>query len=62
MTLSARGVKILVNLLSSERDDTRVLSASLLASLAHTRAGIPDAMVVVGTLYTSFSIAFDAVI
>ena len=37
-----------MNLLSSNEDDTKVLSASLLASLAHTRAGIPDAMVVVG--------------
>ena len=53
VTLSARGVKLLVSLLDSEKDETKVLSASLLASLAHTRAGIPDAMIVAGkTMYS----------
>eukprot|EP00794_Sanderia_malayensis_P003419 gene3419-3910_t len=50
VTLSARGVEMLVGLLKSDIDDTKVLTASLLASLAHTRAGITDAMVVAGTV------------
>ena len=56
VTLSARGVKILVDLLSSKDNETKVLSASLLASLAHTRAGIPDAMIVVGMYGSAYNL------
>lgn len=50
VTLSARGIEMLVNLLKSEIIETKVLSARLLASLAHTRAGIPDAMIAAGVV------------
>ncbi|KAJ8349671.1 hypothetical protein SKAU_G00248010 [Synaphobranchus kaupii] len=45
VTLSARGVTVLVKLLGSSRRDTVTLTAQLLASLAHTRAGLPDAII-----------------
>ncbi|XP_041940339.1 ankyrin and armadillo repeat-containing protein [Alosa sapidissima] len=50
VTLSARGVTILSELLQSHSPDTVVLTAELLASLAHTRAGIPDAIVTMGSV------------
>ena len=50
VTLTARGVTILVNKIKSHDDNVVVRAASLLASLAHTRAGIPDAMVTVGAI------------
>jgi hypothetical protein len=50
ITLTARGVTILVNKIKSHDDNVVVRAASLLASLAHTRAGIPDAMVTVGAI------------
>ena len=49
VTLTARGVEMLVSLLLSEQDSTKVLAASLTASLGHTRAGIPDALITAGT-------------
>ncbi|KAJ8012881.1 hypothetical protein DPEC_G00047480 [Dallia pectoralis] len=50
VTLSARGVTVLVGLLQSANSSTVVLTAQLLASLAHTRAGIPNAMVTMGAV------------
>ncbi|XP_033103193.1 ankyrin and armadillo repeat-containing protein-like isoform X2 [Anneissia japonica] len=50
VTLSALGVTSLVRLLASEDDNTNILAGSLLASLAHTRAGITDAMITSGAV------------
>ncbi|KGL82784.1 Ankyrin and armadillo repeat-containing protein, partial [Tinamus guttatus] len=50
VTLSARGVTTLVELLSSEDTVTLILTGKLLASLAHTRAGIPEAITTLGTI------------
>lgn len=50
MSLTAEGVTLLVNKLNSEDDNVVVLASSLLSSLAHTRAGIPDAMVTTGAI------------
>ncbi|XP_060113038.1 ankyrin and armadillo repeat-containing protein [Heteronotia binoei] len=50
VSLSARGVSILVDLLCSEEAGTLVLTGKLLASLAHTRAGIPEAITTLGTV------------
>ncbi|KAM4626878.1 ankyrin and armadillo repeat-containing protein [Discoglossus pictus] len=51
VTLSARGVTILTELMkSSTNPDTLVLAGELIASLAHTRAGIPDAITTLGTV------------
>nr|XP_060636465.1 ankyrin and armadillo repeat-containing protein [Anolis sagrei ordinatus] len=50
VSLSARGVSILVDLLCSEKAATLVLTGKLLASLAHTRAGIPEAITSLGTV------------
>ena len=48
--LTARGITLLVDKLLSADDKVLVLSCSLLSSLAHTRAGIPDAMITSGVL------------
>ncbi|XP_067405132.1 ankyrin and armadillo repeat-containing protein isoform X4 [Emydura macquarii macquarii] len=50
VTLSAKGVTILVELLNSEKTATLVLTGKLLASLAHTRAGVPEAITELGTI------------
>ncbi|XP_062974649.1 ankyrin and armadillo repeat-containing protein [Elgaria multicarinata webbii] len=50
VSLSARGVSILVDLLCSEKPATLVQTGKLLASLAHTRAGIPEAITSLGTV------------
>ncbi|NWX84136.1 ANKAR protein, partial [Nothoprocta pentlandii] len=50
VTLSARGVMTLVELLNSEDTATLILTGKLLASLAHTRAGIPEAITTLGTI------------
>uniref|UniRef100_A0A8C8RZJ2 Ankyrin and armadillo repeat containing n=1 Tax=Pelusios castaneus TaxID=367368 RepID=A0A8C8RZJ2_9SAUR len=50
VTLSARGVTILVELLNSEKTATLVLTGKLLATLAHTRAGVPEAITELGTI------------
>lgn len=57
VTLTARGVEMLVSLLRSDDDATKVLAASLTASLSHTRAGIPDALITAGT-FDHFSCRF----
>ncbi|XP_026523682.1 ankyrin and armadillo repeat-containing protein [Notechis scutatus] len=50
VSLSARGISTLVDLLCSEKSATLVLTGKLLASLAHTRAGIPEAITSLGTV------------
>ncbi|KAG8124825.1 hypothetical protein E2320_020195 [Naja naja] len=50
VSLSARGISTLVDLLCSEKSTTLVLTGKLLASLAHTRAGIPEAITSLGTV------------
>ncbi|XP_078249689.1 ankyrin and armadillo repeat-containing protein [Pogona vitticeps] len=50
VSLSARGISILVELLCSEETATLVVTGKLLASLAHTRAGIPEAITSLGTV------------
>lgn len=48
--LTARGITLLVDKLNSEDDKVIILACSLLSSLAHTRAGIPDAMITSGAI------------
>ncbi|MEE6490361.1 hypothetical protein FKM82_015857 [Ascaphus truei] len=50
VTLTARGVTILTELLNSENSATLVLAGQLLASLAHTRSGIPEVITTLGTV------------
>uniref|UniRef100_A0A8C5QDV3 Ankyrin and armadillo repeat containing n=1 Tax=Leptobrachium leishanense TaxID=445787 RepID=A0A8C5QDV3_9ANUR len=50
VSLSARGVTILTELLNSENSATVILTGELIASLAHTRAGIPEAITTLGTV------------
>ncbi|XP_057614482.1 ankyrin and armadillo repeat-containing protein isoform X1 [Chionomys nivalis] len=50
ITLSARGVNILVDSLYSTHIPTIVLTGNLIATLAHSRAGIPDAFMTVGAI------------
>ncbi|XP_061081751.1 ankyrin and armadillo repeat-containing protein [Conger conger] len=50
VTLSARGVTVMVNLLQSSHPDTVTLTAQLIASLAHTRAGISDGIITLGAV------------
>lgn len=48
--LTARGVELLVRLLSSEQHSTQILAGSLTASLGHTRAGVPAALITAGSV------------
>ncbi|XP_062862488.1 ankyrin and armadillo repeat-containing protein [Trichomycterus rosablanca] len=48
VTLTARGVTILAELLQSENPTAVVITAQFLASLAHMRRGLPDAIVTMG--------------
>ncbi|XP_064647682.1 ankyrin and armadillo repeat-containing protein-like isoform X2 [Lineus longissimus] len=50
VSLTALGVTTLVETLSSKDDNAVILAASLMSSLAHTRAGIPDAMITTGSI------------
>ncbi|CAH2306538.1 ankyrin and armadillo repeat-containing [Pelobates cultripes] len=50
VSLSARGVTILTELLNSNNSATLILAGELIASLAHTRAGIPEAITTLGTV------------
>uniref|UniRef100_A0A671T7R3 Ankyrin and armadillo repeat-containing protein-like n=2 Tax=Sinocyclocheilus anshuiensis TaxID=1608454 RepID=A0A671T7R3_9TELE len=50
VTLTARGVTVLVELLQSDQSTTVVITAQLLASLVHTRAGITNAIVTMGAV------------
>nr|XP_026696049.1 ankyrin and armadillo repeat-containing protein isoform X3 [Ciona intestinalis] len=47
---SAKGIIELVKLLDSDDDNVTILAAEYIASLAHTRAGVPDAIVQLGTV------------
>ncbi|XP_036598334.1 ankyrin and armadillo repeat-containing protein [Trichosurus vulpecula] len=50
ITLSARGITILVDLLYSSKTATLVLTGNLIASLTHTRAGITEAFTTLRTI------------
>ena len=50
ITLTARGVTILVDSLYSADSTTIVLTGDLIATLAHSRAGIPEAFTTLGTI------------
>ncbi|KAI4544009.1 hypothetical protein MG293_004275 [Ovis ammon polii] len=50
ITLTARGVTILVDSLNSADSSTIVLTGNLIATLAHSRAGIPEAFTTLGTV------------
>ncbi|XP_037018877.2 ankyrin and armadillo repeat-containing protein isoform X2 [Artibeus jamaicensis] len=50
ITLSSRGVTILVDCLYSVQSTTIVLTGNLIASLAHSRAGISEAFTTLGTI------------
>ncbi|XP_045874132.1 ankyrin and armadillo repeat-containing protein [Meles meles] len=50
ITLSARGVTILVDSLYSVHSTTIILTGNLIASLAHSRAGILEAFTTLGTI------------
>ncbi|XP_058156485.1 ankyrin and armadillo repeat-containing protein isoform X2 [Dasypus novemcinctus] len=50
ITLSARGVSILTESLYSVHSTTIILTGNLIASLAHSRAGIPEAFTALGTV------------
>ncbi|XP_029461858.1 LOW QUALITY PROTEIN: ankyrin and armadillo repeat-containing protein [Rhinatrema bivittatum] len=50
VALSARGLTILVELLKIQDSSTLILVGDLLASLAHTRAGIPEAITTLGAV------------
>lgn len=45
-----RGIRLLVELCSSEAEQTKVLSAEFLASLAHSSGGIPNTIIMAGAL------------
>ena len=48
--LTAQGISSLVEKLNSDNFKVVVLACSLLSSLAHTRAGLTDAMITTGAL------------
>ncbi|XP_005090203.1 ankyrin and armadillo repeat-containing protein [Aplysia californica] len=48
--LTAQGITMLVDKIGSDKDKVVVLACSLLSSLAHTRAGLTDAMITTGAL------------
>ncbi|XP_076858454.1 ankyrin and armadillo repeat-containing protein isoform X2 [Brachyhypopomus gauderio] len=50
VTLTARGITTLVELLASGKPDTVITTGQLLASLSHTRAGLPAAIVTAGAI------------
>ncbi|KAK3702153.1 hypothetical protein QZH41_008212 [Actinostola sp. cb2023] len=46
----AGGIKLLVSLLDTESEDIQSLAANFLGGLSHTRAGIPGAIISIGTM------------
>lgn len=50
VSLTAEGISTLVEVLKSTNDSIISEAASLIASVAHTRTGIPDALVTVGVM------------
>ena len=47
---SATGIKLLVSLLNSTTEDIQAAAANFIGGLAHTRAGIPGAIISIGTI------------
>ena len=47
---AVQGIKLLVELCSSDIEQSKVLSAEFLASLAHSRGGIPNTIIMAGAL------------
>ena len=47
---TVKGIRLLVSLLNSRIEQTRVLSAEFIASLAHSRGGIPNTVLMAGVL------------
>lgn len=47
---SATGIKLLVSLLDSTTEDIQAAAANFIGGLAHTRAGIPGAIISIGTI------------
>jgi hypothetical protein len=50
ITLSARDITILADSLCSIHTPTIAMTGNLIASLAHSRAGIPEAFLTLGTI------------
>ena len=50
--VSAQGIKLLVTLLDTDSEDIQTLTANFIGGLAHTRAGIPQAIISIGTVKT----------
>lgn len=48
--IAVMGIRLLVRLLDSDIESTKVQSAEFIASLAHSRGGIPDTLVMAGVL------------
>lgn len=47
---SATGIKLLISKLNSTTEDIQVAAANFIGALAHTRAGIPGAIISIGTI------------
>jgi ankyrin repeat protein len=47
---TVRGIRLLISMLSSHIEQTKVLSAEFIASLAHSRGGIPTTILMAGVL------------
>ena len=47
---SATGIKLLVSHLNSNNEDIQTAAANFIGGLAHTRAGIPGAIISIGTI------------
>lgn len=47
---SAKGIKLLISQLDSTTEDIQAAAANFIGALAHTRAGIPGAIISVGTI------------
>ena len=47
---TVRGIRLLISLLNSHIEQTKVLSAEFIASLAHSRGGIPTTILMAGVL------------
>ena len=47
---TVRGIRLLIHLLNSHIEQTKVLSAEFIASLAHSRSGIPTTILMAGVL------------
>ena len=52
---TVKGIRVLVELLSSEVESTQIMSAEFIARLAHSSPGVPKAIVMAGALDTLIS-------